>query len=272
MNRSLAAVVAVLATVGCTPSPADDSVGQTHAGLDVTALDVNVSATPIDDPVFDCLNAPKDGDDAILSTLTGMTEDQVNSLGVFQFVGHLSPQVWSAPAAYPGSPTYLVFKLGVPEHHPFSIDVHSDCGDSIAWLLDYDFRVVASNDDASAMTLDAHLSLPAQTFYDVCPNNPNGFQLRNLAETYYLVVRDAGQVPHDFQAYVGGLTGCGAGRHCGVGRYNNCINDPSDTCFDSGPTSLCPGVCGSNCGQPGNPGDSEYVCTVHSYPLEISCQ
>lgn len=84
----------------------------------------------------------------------------------------------SAAAKYHNPPRYLAFKFGGHKGDKVSIDVRSKNGDAVAWLLDNRFTSLASNDDANASTLDAHIDV-------TLPGNTDPAII-----TYYIVVRD----------------------------------------------------------------------------------
>ena len=93
-----------------------------------------------------------------------------------KIVGSLDYGQTSASTRYTKTPRYRAFKFGGSAGDAVDVWVRStDGGDAVAWVLDNDFRVLASNDDADDTTLDAHVSvtLPA-----------------NASITHYVVFRD----------------------------------------------------------------------------------
>jgi hypothetical protein len=81
----------------------------------------------------------------------------------------------SAPLAYHNPPRYRLVKFAADEGDVVSVTVSSATGDAMVWLLDDDLTTLASNDDADASTLDAHVEL-------TIPANPS--------RTHYVVFRD----------------------------------------------------------------------------------
>ncbi len=63
----------------------------------------------------------------------------------------------SRTTLYSNPPRYRAYKFAGVTGDEVSIDVSSSAGDSVAWLLDSKYAIVASNDDASGSTLDSHI-------------------------------------------------------------------------------------------------------------------
>jgi hypothetical protein len=92
-----------------------------------------------------------------------------------KILGSLDYGQSSDTVKYTHSPRYRAYKLAGYEGDRVDVWVHSNDGDSVAWLLDNSFHVLASNDDADDTTLDSHIvtTLPASD-----------------SITHYLVYRD----------------------------------------------------------------------------------
>jgi hypothetical protein len=83
----------------------------------------------------------------------------------------------SATADYHNPPRYRAYKFGGKKGDAVTIDVQSEDGDAVAWLVDNSFKVVASNDDFGDST-NSHIEakLPGNTNPDVI--------------TYYIIFRE----------------------------------------------------------------------------------
>jgi hypothetical protein len=93
-----------------------------------------------------------------------------------KIVGSLDYGTTSASVKYTSTPRYRAFKFS--GHGDDTVDVwvkSSDGGDAVAWVLDNGFHVLASNDDASADTVDAHVTVKLKA---------------NASDTHYVVFRD----------------------------------------------------------------------------------
>ena len=95
-----------------------------------------------------------------------------------KIVGSLDYGQTSAPVAYTASPRFRAFKLAGQKGDRVEVEVRSDDGDAVAWLLDDSFRTLAFNDDASRATLDSRLAV-------TLPGNR-----RPEIVTYYVVFRE----------------------------------------------------------------------------------
>ena len=120
--------------------------------------------------------APKDAP-AESAAKSGSVSDAATSFSKsWSIVGSLDYGQTSSSVAYTHTPKYRAFKFGGSEGDVVDIWVRSkNGGDAVAWLLDNDFKQIASNDDADATTADSHIhaTLPA-----------------NASNTHYIVFRD----------------------------------------------------------------------------------
>src|SRR5258706_9258027 len=114
--------------------------------------------------------------DADFTTLDGVDQKSDAFSYRMKIVGSLDYGATSSSVNYTSTPRYRAFKFSGSQHDNVDVWVKStDGGDAVAWVLDNGFHVLATNDDASADTLDAHvtLTLPA-----------------NASNTHYVVFRD----------------------------------------------------------------------------------
>jgi hypothetical protein len=74
-----------------------------------------------------------------------------------KLLGELGYAQSSGPVSYTPSPRYRGFRVTAQPGDRVDVWVQSDDGDPVVWLLDARMAVVATNDDADATTLDAHL-------------------------------------------------------------------------------------------------------------------
>lgn len=134
-----------------------------------------------------------------------------------KIVGSLDYGQTSATVRYTKSPKYRAFKFGGNAGDVVDVWVRSTHGDAVAWVLDNDFHVVASNDDADTTTLDAHVhaTLPA-----------------NASITHYVVFRDYGYATHDFTVALAGTSdwaACATDADCTAVPTGGCCPDGSLT-------------------------------------------
>jgi hypothetical protein len=117
--------------------------------------------------------------------------------------------------AYTSTPKYRVVKLSANLGDHLDAWIRSTNGDAVAWLLDGSFKVLASNDDASADTLDAHL------VFDFGPAKTG---------TYYIALRDYALAQATFTVEVDGgplLKECNVDADC-VRVTASCCNLNND--------------------------------------------
>ncbi len=120
-----------------------------------------------------CAQQPKT---AVTDDFVGFDAKSDSFSNRMKIVGSLDYGQTSSSTKYTKTPRYRAFKFAGNEGDQVDVWVRSDDGgDAVAWVLDNDFRVVASNDDADDTTVDAHVSvaLPA-----------------NASATHYVVFRD----------------------------------------------------------------------------------
>jgi hypothetical protein len=101
--------------------------------------------------------------------------DKTDSFKNMKVVATLGWNQTTAPFAYTKTPKYRVVKISANLGDHLDAWVRSPDGDAVAWLLDGSYHVLATNDDASDDTLDAHL------VFDFGPTR---------SATYYIAVRD----------------------------------------------------------------------------------
>jgi hypothetical protein len=118
-------------------------------------------------------------------------------LGELQFGGSTGAVQYQRPPRYLG----ISFQAGLGD----SIDVRVralDGGDPVAWVVDSAGAILASNDDASATTLDSRIQL----------DMPDGAD-----PTHYVIFRDYDETPGLFAIDLGGeldLASCKRDEHC----------------------------------------------------------
>ncbi len=129
--------------------------------------------------------APVDDD---FSGFADGKEDIAASAKFLGWLGHDLAQPYSFK--YTRTPRYRMVAFKAIAGDTWDISVSSPSGDAVTWLLDYQHKVVAFNDDASSDTLDSHIHvvLPAS----------NG--------NYYIVMRD-------YDLHVGTFTVQATGGH-----------------------------------------------------------
>jgi hypothetical protein len=89
------------------------------------------------------------------SSLTG--DGKADSPSWLLELGTLKNGQTSEPVAYTSSPPYRGFTFTGSTGDAIDVWVRSEDGDAVAWLLDQNFNVIASNDDAEG-TLDSHVT------------------------------------------------------------------------------------------------------------------
>src|SRR5262245_15711176 len=92
-----------------------------------------------------------------LSELAGIDVKSASFSRRMLLVGSLSYGETSADVQYRNPPRYRAFKFGGQKGDKVDIHVRStNGGDSVAWLTNNAFSVIASNDDSDG-TLDSHI-------------------------------------------------------------------------------------------------------------------
>jgi hypothetical protein len=92
------------------------------------------------------------------SDLAGMDEKSDSFSYRMKVLGTVDYGQTTANATYTKSPRYRAYRFDGFEGDRVDVWVRSsNGGDAVAWLLDSSFHVLASNDDASEDTLDAHI-------------------------------------------------------------------------------------------------------------------
>jgi len=144
-----------------------------------------------------------------------------------KIVGSLDYNTTSSSTKYTSSPRYRAFKFAGSAHDKVDVWVKStDGGDSVAWILDNGFHVLASNDDAAdADTLDSHMTviLPA-----------------NASATHYVVFRDYNASTAHFKVTLDGAqaydTSCASDADCVAVDAGGCCPDGSDAAVNASST------------------------------------
>ena len=104
---------------------------------------------------------------------------------LFRYVGSLDTNGPTRPFGFAPTPTatYAAFKFAGHVGDAVDVKVRSRNGDAVAFVLDNDWKLLASNDDADATTTDAHVTLTLP---------------RNASNTHYLLVREYYRAPATF--------------------------------------------------------------------------
>jgi hypothetical protein len=131
-----------------------------------------------------CAGKSQPGDD--FTDLQGVDTKSDAFSKKMKIVGAISPGQTSSTVRYSKTPVYRAFTLAAKGEATLDFWVHSKAGDSVAWLLDSKFKILAVNDDADSTTYDSHItySLPAG------------------GANYYIVFRDYSYASHNFTVEV----------------------------------------------------------------------
>jgi hypothetical protein len=119
---------------------------------------------------------------------------------------------------YSNPPKYRAYKFAGGTGGAVDVWVRStNGGDSVAWILDNDFKIVGHNDDASSSTLDSHITatLPA-----------------NASATHYVVVRDYNLADASFTIELSGTPATPIWESCNVD--SDCEAVPQVGCCNNG--------------------------------------
>jgi hypothetical protein len=152
-----------------------------------------------------CASAPQEKEELVESTAQDL------SLRDTRIVGSLSYGQTSPSTAYTRTPRYRAYKFSGNTGDEVDIWVKSNSGDPVTFLLDNNWRIIASNDDAPGTT-NSHIKtkLPA-----------------NASATRYIVVRDYYLDPMTFKVELkGGTADLTAG--CNVDA--DCVKIPAQCC------------------------------------------
>jgi hypothetical protein len=103
-----------------------------------------------------------------------------------KIVGSLAVGQTSATVRYSKSPIYRGFTLAAKGPALLDFWVRSKQGDSVAWLLDSKYKILAVNDDADDTTYDSHIR----------------YELPGGGASYYIVFRDYSYESHNFAVEV----------------------------------------------------------------------
>jgi hypothetical protein len=115
--------------------------------------------------------------------LAGLDEKSDAFSSKMKIVGSLDYGQTSKRISYTGSPRFAAFKFGGHEGDKISVDVRSDDGDPITWVLDNGFHVVGKNDDATKRDTNSHIEVTLPP---------------NASATHYIVFRDFDVAPAHF--------------------------------------------------------------------------
>lgn len=163
--------------------------------------------------VAGCAGTKPELDDTF-SDLAGADEKSDKFTGKFSLVGSLDYGQTSAAVAYKNPPKYRAFKFGGSRGDVVDIDVTSTKGDAVTFLLDNAFNIVAKNDDASASTLDSHITA-------TLPGNRNPDIV-----TYYIAFRDYNLKAASFKVTLKGqkvdVFACGDDSDCTAVTQGGC--------------------------------------------------
>jgi hypothetical protein len=187
-----------------------------------------------------CTQSTKTPVDDDFSSLSNQDEKSDSFSNRMKIVGSLEYGQASANVRYTKSPRYRAFKFGGNAGDAVEIWVRSKHGDAVAWLLDNNFDVIASNDDADDATLDAHVTatLPA-----------------SASITHYIVFRDYALESHDFSVELAGVAGWAS---CTVDA--DCVSVPTGgCCIDGSLTAVNANAIDAY--------DASVACTVVPRPL-----
>lgn len=127
--------------------------------------------------------------------------------------GQTSPTI-----SYTSTPKYRAYKFAGNTGDAVDVWVRStNGGDSVAWVLDNDFKIVGHNDDADGTTLDSHITakLPA-----------------NASATHYVVVRDYNYASKHFTIALNGTAATPVWESCNVD--SDCEAVPQVGCCNNG--------------------------------------
>jgi hypothetical protein len=169
------------------------------SALAVLALAAGCSSSgkpPADDDFGDLAEALAAERDAKGDTLESM------------IVGSLSYGQTSSSIYYSDPPRYRIVKFAADAGDNVVVRISSIGGDAVAWLLDDDLAQLGYNDDASAGTFDAAISLRI-------PSHPS--------RTHYVVFRDYFHRPAHFRVTLRGEpAGCAVDADCAMVESGCC--------------------------------------------------
>src|SRR5262245_26827916 len=183
--------------------------------------------------------------DDTFGDLAGMDQKSDSFSYRMKIVGSLDYGQTSSSVKYTKTPRYRAFKFAGNEHDNVDVRVSStDGGDSVAWVLDNGFHVLASNDDADDGSLDSHISL-------VLP--------ANASATHYVVFRDYDTKSAHFTVTLGGGpaydTSCTTDADCVAVPAGGCCPDGRSAAVNTG--SVDAYAAATTCTEP------PHVCPLH---------
>lgn len=152
-----------------------------------------------------CASAPEEKEELVETTAQDLSLRDTKIVGSIDY-GQTSPST-----AYTRTPRYRAYKFAGNTGDEVDIWVRSTNGDPVTFLLDNDWKIIASNDDAPGTTNSRiKTKLPA-----------------NASATHYIVVRDYYLDPMSFKVELKGASGdLTAG--CNVDA--DCVKIPAQCC------------------------------------------
>ena len=189
---------------------------------------------------------PKTTPDDDFTSFAGQDEKSDSFSYRMKIVGSMDYNTTSSSTKYTSSPRYRAFKFAGSQHDNVDVWVKStDGGDSVAWILDNGFHVIASNDDATDVdTLDSHMTvtLPA-----------------NASVTHYIVFRDYSSSTAHFKVTLNGGpaydTSCATDADCVAVDAGGCCPDGRDAAVNVNATDEY--AAATACTEP------PHVCPLH---------
>jgi hypothetical protein len=162
------------------------------------------------------------------TSLAGQDEKSDSFSYRMKIVGSMDYNTTSSSTKYTSTPRYRAFKFAGAPHDQVDVWVKStDGGDSVAWILDNGFHVLASNDDAADVdTLDSHMTV-------LLPDNASA--------THYVVFRDYNSSTAHFKVTLDGAqaydTSCTTDADCVAVFAGGCCPDGSKAAVNVGSTA-----------------------------------
>lgn len=154
--------------------------------------------------------------DAVAEETVEKTDTTTEAFGVrdTKISGSLDYGQTSGPTSYTKNPRYRAYKFAGNAGDDVEVWVRSNNGDPVTWILDNDFHLIASNDDASSSDTNSHIKTKL-------PASPS--------ITHYIVVRDYWLDPMTFKVELKGgpadfVSGCNVDADCAKVDKACCAN------------------------------------------------